>query len=149
MGHTKTIKYLILAVIIGCGGLVNSQSGISEFRWNNRLLLLIDQRGSSNDISQQLDVLGPLNKDFVERKLLVLKVDEKGYQVLNNKIQKYISDPSIYKKYHDKTTRFNIVLIGLDGGSKLRQNQAIGRTELFSIIDSMPMRANEIKNKQK
>jgi hypothetical protein len=41
---------------------------------------------------------------------------------------------------------FEIILIGLDGGIKLRKNDIVSREELFSIIDAMPMRRNEMRN---
>ena len=39
-----------------------------------------------------------------------------------------------------------MVLIGLDGGVKLEKQEVLSMKELFSIIDAMPMRANELRN---
>ena len=40
-------------------------------------------------------------------------------------------------------TRFAAILIGKDGGIKLRADRPVAPDQLFGLIDSMPMRANE------
>ena len=42
-----------------------------------------------------------------------------------------------------------MILIGLDGGVKLRQTEMISLDKLFTLIDGMPMRRREIKNENK
>jgi len=39
-------------------------------------------------------------------------------------------------------------LIGLDGGVKLKETEVLKKEDLFSIIDSMPMRLREIRQKK-
>jgi hypothetical protein len=39
---------------------------------------------------------------------------------------------------------FRVVLIGKDGGVKLRQEEPISMADLFALIDSMPMRKQEM-----
>lgn len=38
---------------------------------------------------------------------------------------------------------FSVVLIGKDGGEKLRRNTLLSSKELFAIVDAMPMRRAE------
>ena len=40
---------------------------------------------------------------------------------------------------------FTAILVGKDGGEKLRRHKPIDAAELFSTIDSMPMRQHEMK----
>ena len=40
------------------------------------------------------------------------------------------------------------LLIGLDGGIKLRQNSILTKEKLFAIIDGMPMRRRELKKNE-
>jgi len=44
-------------------------------------------------------------------------------------------------------TAFSVVLIGKDGGEKLRQSTPLAPAELFAIVDAMPMRQAEIKRR--
>jgi hypothetical protein len=39
---------------------------------------------------------------------------------------------------------FRVVLIGRDGGVKLRRDEPISAADLFALIDSMPMRKQEM-----
>jgi hypothetical protein len=50
-----------------------------------------------------------------------------------------------FERYKSHTHQNEIVLIGLDGGVKLRQNEFLGCEDLFAIIDGMPMRRRELK----
>ena len=45
---------------------------------------------------------------------------------------------------HTADTAFEVILIGLDGGEKLRQTKVLETDKLFAIIDGMPMRRSEI-----
>ncbi|WP_374950317.1 DUF4174 domain-containing protein [Mucilaginibacter sp.] len=50
---------------------------------------------------------------------------------------------ALYKKNHVKNT-FTVTLTGKDGGEKLRSNQPLTLQKLFAVIDTMPMRRQEM-----
>ncbi|NBF41151.1 MAG: DUF4174 domain-containing protein [Spirochaetes bacterium] len=52
---------------------------------------------------------------------------------------------SLRDKYGVDGQQFVVLLIGKDGGVKLRAEEPVTTTELFSLIDSMPMRRREIR----
>ena len=43
------------------------------------------------------------------------------------------------------TGRFGVVLVGKDGGVKLRRTKAVSAAELMQTIDAMPMRRQEMR----
>lgn len=45
----------------------------------------------------------------------------------------------------DKKSDFEVILIGLDGGVKLRQTEALETKKLFDLINSVPMRQAEMR----
>ena len=51
------------------------------------------------------------------------------------------------KKYKPKKEEFTFILIGLDGGIKLTKTEVLESSDLFSIIDAMPVRSSELRNK--
>ncbi|MBG7611245.1 DUF4174 domain-containing protein [Polaribacter sp. BAL334] len=53
----------------------------------------------------------------------------------------------MFSSFKPKKDVFTITLIGLDGGIKLEQNRVISSEKLFTIIDGMPIRKREIRNK--
>jgi hypothetical protein len=43
---------------------------------------------------------------------------------------------------------FSVVLIGKDGGEKLRRRTPLAPEELFAIVDAMPMRQAEVRTRR-
>ena len=120
---------------------------LSDFKWEKRLLIISNPSNNSEKEVEQLQYLGPLDQDFTERKLLVLKLNDKTYSVRNSRETTIVSDPKSIKRLSLSETEFSVLLIGLDGGIKLRQDQIISREDLFAIIDGMPMRRSELRQK--
>ena len=54
-------------------------------------------------------------------------------------------EKNLYEKYKVKYHQFTVILIGKDGYEKYRTNNLLEMIQLFSIIDAMPMRKNEMK----
>jgi hypothetical protein len=46
------------------------------------------------------------------------------------------------------TTSFSVVIIGKDGGEKLRRTTPLSSEELFAIVDAMPMRRAEMRERK-
>ena len=59
----------------------------------------------------------------------------------SGKVSKKLAEKIFNKKEH-----FEIILIGLDGRIKRQQTEILTEEDLFKIIDTMPMRKNEMKN---
>ena len=49
------------------------------------------------------------------------------------------------RRFHVAPTDFTVILIGKDGGAKLRSGRPIPMTKLEETIDAMPMRKDEMK----
>lgn len=53
-----------------------------------------------------------------------------------------------WKRYKVDTSKdFTFILIGRDGGEKHRADRVVPAKELFGKIDAMPMRKNEVREK--
>jgi len=53
------------------------------------------------------------------------------------------------RRFHVRPTDFTVILIGKDGGEKLRSHQPISLDTLRSTIDAMPMRQEEMRSQTK
>lgn len=80
-----------------------------------------------------------------ERKIIV-------YRVVENKVKDgFKADrewhtASVFKhEYQPQNKTFEIQLIGLDGGLKVRKSELLTIEELFETIDSMPIRQREMR----
>lgn len=122
---------------------------LKEYRWNNRLLVISDPEKNTNLEAQQLQLLAKNPAALEERDLLIVKIENDSIYKVLNRDQNLILDPSGIKSLKRDHAAFSILLIGLDGGIKLRQNTPITREDLFALIDGMPMRRAEIRSKNK
>lgn len=130
------------------------ENPLEDYQWKHRILLLITDSDSEGRYQQQISALGELDSDFEDRKLLVVDVRTDKYSIRNRPKMSQMSNlwktnKTMYSQYGIKGKQFSVVLIGLDGGVKLRQAKVLERDQLFERIDAMPMRSAEIKNKYK
>lgn len=119
----------------------------SNLKWENRIVIVFTNSENSEKFLAQKNELIPEIKGFEERKLkLIHSTPEKFMQSLPI-ASEWIEDAGIYKQMLDKEADFEVILIGLDGGIKLRQKEILESNHLFSLIDSMPMRQAEMRKK--
>ncbi|MGI4750815.1 MAG: DUF4174 domain-containing protein [Janthinobacterium lividum] len=87
------------------------------------------------------------NASFITQKLALTDVtglNERDIQV--HEIVGSKSHQALFKKYKASTQNFTFILIGKDGGEKLRSTQPISKEKLYRTIDDMPMRKSEMKH---
>jgi hypothetical protein len=118
---------------------------LEKHQWKNRVLLIYGDEKTNTDFTKQMKILSENKKGLIERKL-------KLYQFIKNQFtfdfdEGWISSNLLFKNYVNNNERFKVILIGLDGGVKLTQNSILSTEKLFAIIDGMPMRKRELKNK--
>ena len=114
--------------------------------WEDRVVLLFAADLQQTTLQKQLDLLKENPEGLIERKLVI-------YQITPNTIQKNGVDffdkkfnGQLFKKYKPKKDEFTFVLIGLDGGEKMRATKIVSLNKLFGKIDRMPMRRSEINH---
>lgn len=125
---------------------INAQS-ISDHKWENRLLLIFIENTPDSIYQKQLIELEQHKEGLLDRRIQV-------YQIKPTMVKRGLSAEADWKnntewfdKYKKENTNFEIQLIGLDGGVKNTQSTILSCEALFVIIDQMPMRRSEMKNK--
>jgi len=110
---------------------------LDDLRWKNRVVLYFP----SQDQNPKFD-LKSLEEEFKERKIIFLSI---GVRFTTNSEANFHQDylKSLHDKYASKKS--NWVLIGLDGGVKLKSDDGLDWALIFKTIDSMPMRQSEIR----
>jgi hypothetical protein len=122
---------------------------LNAYQWKNRLLLLF---ASSEEDQAYLTLKKEIDRQAVEvnyRDLLISYVLERGESRIGQ--ERLSPDQALFlrKRLSVPPGRFTIVLIGKDGGEKIRQESSVDLKEIFAIIDAMPMRQQEMKKKPK
>lgn len=136
----KTTALAMLLLGIGASGA--SAAGLDAFGWKNRVLVVFAKPGDPAAAEQRRLLIGD-KQALAERDMVVLDVlgdtvspvfgQADGVTAAELRNDAAIKDGS----------RFTVILVGKDGGIKLRATRPVAPDQLFGLIDSMPMRANE------
>ena len=101
-----------------------------------RVLLFYTNSGLEEQKAQSV-ILDAHRKDIVERDI---KMQSFSYS------RKNVGE---WRKWNiDTASAFPLLLIGRDGGEKLRSSDVVSAEKLFGMIDAMPMRKNEVERGQ-
>lgn len=118
---------------------------LKDFKWENRIIVVFAGDPVSDDFSTQVAALESSLPELSERKLLLLKVN--GHRITDQYDNSYNATlHEELRKLKNSGEGFEIVLIGLDGGVKLRKTEVVKQSKIFGLIDTMPMRRAEMKN---
>jgi hypothetical protein len=139
----KSLLFILTAFIIaGCfpegeGGLKN----LKDLAWEKRIILV--REDSDSGLRQLREATDELN----ERDVIWFRLE--GEDVKTNYVDKL--DKSFAKNltadYFEKLDK-NVFLIGKDGGIKSKDDR-LDLKAYFGLIDSMPMRQEEMKKNEK
>lgn len=120
---------------------------LSSHRWENRLLLILVE---ATDHPVYQDQISELNRDMAgveDRRLIIYTIKQNEFAT-GLKKSAWIPSDDLYTNYKQLDGEFEIILIGLDGGIKLRQAELLKNDKLFAFIDAMPMRRNELRKRE-
>ncbi len=101
---------------------------LSAYRWSRRVLILFGSPASPAMQAQQAD-LAAHTAGVAERDTTVL----------------VSNDPALRQRLGAPEGEFAAVLVGKDGGVKLRSTTPIRYGELAATVDAMPMRRGEMQ----
>jgi hypothetical protein len=142
--------FIALALLIGlfAGAALGEDTvfvDLNTYQWKNRLLLLF---ASSEEDQAYLTLNKEIDRQAMEikdRDLLVFYVLERGESRSGQ--ERLSSGQALFlrKRLSVPSGRFTIILIGKDGGEKIRRESSVDLKEIFAIIDAMPMRQQEMK----
>ncbi|MEM8890722.1 MAG: DUF4174 domain-containing protein [Bacteroidota bacterium] len=122
--------------------------GLASFRWEHRLVLLITPDENENLLQRQIDILSEDKAGLKERKLQIIHIKPAEARLLLPEPGKLSLKKSDFERFKPGESPFSFILIGLDGGVKLRRNEVVSREYLYARIDGMPMRRAEMRSKK-
>lgn len=120
---------------------------LESYIWKNRIVLLFTDDDSGTSYRAQVNMLLRDTEDLEERDLKIFKISDTNSAVdLLGKNTFHVKD-NLRVKYNLKGEGFHVLLIGKDGSVKYSDSNPLSREKLFAIIDAMPMRKAEMKQK--
>ena len=109
-------------------------------RWQHRVLLIGAPTAAQADFQRQKALLATAEKGLAERDFNVLEV---RYDQLAPADRQYWT-----QQLGQPLTGFHLLLIGKDGGVKRTETQPLTPAEIFSTVDKMPMRRQEMRGRK-
>ena len=112
-----------------------AETDLSTFKWKNRVLVLLAPSDHDPRLGEQQATATAGAAGFSERDLIV--VTEIG------------TEGPLHRMFATRVGDFQVVLVGKDGHSTLQWSKPVSSEVLFSVIDKMPMRRNEMRQQRK
>ena len=119
---------------------LKSINHLSDLKWKNRVLVVI-----TKEKEEIKDLIKSHNIELNEREFVVIQLDGEKAFIDYTKMSKRFSQ-SILKKIKNIPQEVYFVLIGKDGRIKNLFSKNTSVNEIFSEVDKMPMRINEMKS---
>lgn len=137
------MRHVIIATALAVAstGQGFAMDSLSTYEWKNRVVIVF---GASQDetASRQIEALGSQEAALADRDMVVLKVEGDTVRTIYGPSASP-NAAALKSEAGVEGGRFAVVLVGKDGGVKLRSDKLVSDVEMFDLIDRMPMRQSE------
>ena len=141
----------VLAILLLAIFLLNHSTAVSQdledYQWKNRIILLKDNNLSSDLLQKQLMQFEIKKDELDEQNVLVFCLIEST--VYDSKLVKTSLEAKTLTSQYALSDFKGLLLLGKDGGIKLKKEFIVKPSEIFKLIDGMPMRIIEMRESKK
>jgi len=120
---------------------------LDRYRWKDRLVLIFAPSSIDRSYLQQKKELEGKSHELQDRDIVIFKLLESGKSTVEKLLLADEQQSCLRKDLDVPEDKFTLILIGKDGTVKLRSNEVVPTADLFALIDSMPMRREEVRRK--
>lgn len=119
---------------------------MEEYMWEKRVLLVFAPSENNASLKSQNRMLAASKPGLAERDMVIWHLIHDNYVSINRARRPNLATAPFYKYYKVNPNSYTVILLGKDGGEKLRKQSHVTSGELFSLIDAMPMRQQEMRS---
>ena len=146
------MNYLLSTLVLTAVGLsvgppLAAGVDLADYRWKNRLLLIFAPNETDKDFATFSHRLNAENFNVLDRDLVVFRIFETASSRVDNQPLSPEDAQALRLRFDIKLGQFTVILVGKDGGVKLIQKRQADLEEIFDLIDRMPMRRQEMREK--
>ena len=140
---------IALAVIFlaTCAALMPAQAmaaELSDYLWQRRPLLLFAPTDSDQRLVETMRRIEASRCDFADRDMVLGRIVAEGTSTIDGDVVGIDQAQQLLSEFGIGTNSFGVVLIGKDGGEKLRVNDVPDLQAIYAVIDGMLMRGREV-----
>ena len=129
----KLIFLFIFYLFMSVNFAMAEKKSLSDYLWENRLLIISFEKGDNEVKNSTNEYIKKNQCQFDDRNLKLIFFE--NYKNSNYQTPSYVNN------------KFGFWLVGYDSGVKLFSKEISILKNIFSTIDSMPMRKNEMSSK--
>jgi hypothetical protein len=145
----RTVIPAIIAVVAFSAGASESDAegavDLSHYQWKNRLLLVFAPTPEEPSFHALQESLVARGAGIADRDLVVFEVLESGPSTRDGEPLDPATARQLRERLRVPSGAFSLILVGKDGGVKLDRQDRTSLVEIFALIDSMPMRQQEMR----
>ena len=134
---------IVLVMSTGFGSGTAGAAELGDFRWERRPLLVFAPSDSDPRLVETLSRIEASRCDFDGRDMVLGQVVTKGNSTLDGQSIDADESRRLANQFAIGANAFSVVLIGKDGGEKLRVDEVPDLRRIYAVIDGMPMRSRE------
>jgi hypothetical protein len=123
-----------------------SNDVLDKYLWKNRILLVFTPDFQDDRFQRQLVIFQNSEEKFEEREIIIIELGPDNANGKNLYGKNEVT--SLRQKYNIGNSDFSVILIGKDGKEKSRYSEEVQAEQITSLIDSMPMGKEEMKNRR-
>ena len=142
-------KTLLLLMVVTMATQAGGQDKIrlKDYQWKNRLILVFSPSSEDTGYKALENDIAVQAEEIIDRDILVFHILETGEIKLGKSSLQTGAGDYLRRNFSISPGAFTVLLIGKDGGVKLRSEGRVELDEIFSLIDTMPMRQREMREK--
>lgn len=122
---------------------------LAHYRNTNRLLFIFAPSANDSRYTVQKNNFGGKADGFKERDLIRFDVFENGESRHGSSTLSASEAAALRHRFDIVKGQFKVLLVGKDGHTAYSASRAISASQLFGLIDAMPMRKEEMRHQQK
>lgn len=139
---------LVLAAVMTCMVLLGSTTAVAaelgDYLWKQRPLLIFAPSDNDPRLTETRRRIEATRCDFIDRDMVLGIVVTEGISTLDGQPVDTDESARLARKYGVGADAFTVLLIGKDGGEKLRATDVPELQWIYDLIDGMPMRRSEM-----
>jgi hypothetical protein len=121
---------------------------LETYQWKNRLLLIFAPSERHPALRELEDELRDQKAGVLDRDLIVITAAGSGAVRIGGRSASGEGAGALRDQFEVPTGDYTVILIGKDGGEKLRGGAEVRLAQVFRLIDAMPMRRRELNERE-
>jgi hypothetical protein len=119
----------------------------TSYQWKNRLLVVFVTDTEDPLFHQMVGKYQRRKPEFLDRDLRLIVVSSDDMVSMNAEPFRPVDASRARELLRGGSAKKETVLVGKDGSVKLRREGTVDLEEIFALIDTMPMRRREMKER--